>query len=210
MFSIRIRQCGKSYNRKWLFRHIDLDMHTGEKWALLGPNGSGKSTFCLMLAGQVFPTEGSLQREFQGDPIDDTDTYKHVSLASPAMELPPEQNVLELMAFHKRMKPMRMAHPEAVLAEICNFDAGTMKNPIQNFSSGMKQRVKLCLAAFSDTPLLILDEPLSNLDAAGILLYDQILQEYTRDRLLVIASNREDEYAICDKRFVLGASAQKG
>jgi ABC-2 type transport system ATP-binding protein len=61
----------------------------------------------------------------------------------------------------------------------------------------MKQRMKLAQAFFSDTPILLLDEPCSNLDEAGIELYQSLLASYTAQRLVFIASNDPMEYAGC-------------
>jgi ABC-type multidrug transport system ATPase subunit len=63
------------------------------------------------------------------------------------------------------------------------------------YSSGMKQRVKLALALFANTPILLLDEPTNNLDAAGINWYNQMLNQYTQNRITILASNLQYEYA---------------
>ena len=70
---------------------------------------------------------------------------------------------------------------------------------IRNFSSGMKQRLKLALAILSDVPCVLLDEPCSNLDRQGIAWYQELLSKYTLNRTLIICSNQEYEYEICDK-----------
>jgi ABC-type multidrug transport system ATPase subunit len=72
---------------------------------------------------------------------------------------------------------------------------------VRNFSSGMKQRLKLALAILSDTSLLLLDEPTSNLDATAIAWYGDLLREHVKDRTLLVASNRQEaEYALCTAR----------
>src|SRR5690606_14006845 len=68
---------------------------------------------------------------------------------------------------------------------------------IRYFSSGMKQRTKLVLACCADTPLLFLDEPTSNLDTQGIDWYHQLIDDFSKDRLLVICSNQLAEYSFC-------------
>lgn len=65
----------------------------------------------------------------------------------------------------------------------------------------MKQRVKLAQAIFADTPVLLLDEPCTNLDQQGIDLYTQLIRDYSRDRIVIVASNDEKEYKVCDSRF---------
>jgi ABC-type multidrug transport system ATPase subunit len=68
---------------------------------------------------------------------------------------------------------------------------------IRYFSSGMKQRLKLAQAFFSNTPVLLLDEPCTNLDKEGVVLYQSLLDRYTNDRIVIISSNDPIEYAHC-------------
>jgi ABC-type multidrug transport system ATPase subunit len=70
---------------------------------------------------------------------------------------------------------------------------------IRYFSSGMKQRVKLAQANFSDVPAVLLDEPLTNLDDDGILLYQSLIKNYCGNRLVIVSSNDKKEYSFCDE-----------
>lgn len=196
---IKLNNCGKSFNRKWLFRNINVTFNSGDKWVFLGANGSGKSTLTLLLAGQVWPTEGTINWQFNNQKIEPVNIYSKIALASPAMELPEEFSVTEICNMQQKMKPFIMANPLELIAQLCDFDNRNMHKPIQNFSSGMKQRFKICLAAFTNAPILILDEPLTNLDSTGSKVLNTIIENYTQNRLLVIASNRKDEYEACDK-----------
>lgn len=192
---IQLDQCGKSFNRHWLYRNLNLTLQSGEQWAFLGANGSGKSTLMLMLTSQVWPTEGKISwTGNDGTDIPSTNVFRHIALASPAMEVPEEFNLSEIISMQARIKPFQMKDAAAAVADICSFDKKTFQKPVSTFSSGMKQRVKLCLAALADTPVLLLDEPLTNLDTAGAAVYERLREEYCNNRLLVIASNREDEY----------------
>jgi ABC-type multidrug transport system ATPase subunit len=196
---ISLQDCGKSFNRKWLFKDLNCTLEAGESWAFLGPNGSGKSTLCLLLAGQVWPTEGGINWEYNGKNIERNHIFSLIALASPAMELPEEFSLAEVIAMHGRVKPFSVADAQKELLELCGFAKGVLQKPILNFSSGMKQRVKLAIAAMSDTPLLLLDEPLTNLDKAGLDVYENIRKNYCTNRLVVVASNREDEYKNCSR-----------
>ncbi len=68
---------------------------------------------------------------------------------------------------------------------------------IRYFSSGMKQRLKLALAFCADTPILMLDEPTSNLDSQGVDWYLSLVEQFAKDRLTIICSNQEHEYSFC-------------
>jgi len=72
---------------------------------------------------------------------------------------------------------------------------------IKNFSSGMKQRVKLALAFCSDTQILLLDEPTSNLDQQGVEWYLSLIEQCSSNRLVIVCSNQEQEYGFCDERI---------
>lgn len=78
---------------------------------------------------------------------------------------------------------------------------------IRFFSSGMKQRIKLAQAFFSETEILLLDEPCSNLDETGIQLYLQLLETYTQNRITIICSNDKTEYQTC--RQILSMESYK-
>ncbi|MFM7765593.1 MAG: ATP-binding cassette domain-containing protein [Sphingomonadales bacterium] len=201
MFSIILKDCGKSFNRNWLFRNLNVTFQSGEKWAILGPNGSGKSTLGLLLCGQLTPTEGIIEYKNNQDSIPLNDLYNFVSLTSPALELNEDLNTEEIFGLHHKLKPMQTANGAEVFASMAGFDKKTMQKPLATFSSGMKQRVKLGLATMSNTPLLILDEPFTNLDKAGEQFFYNLLERFGQNRLLVIASNREEEYAVCDRRL---------
>ena len=71
---------------------------------------------------------------------------------------------------------------------------------IREFSSGMKQRLKLALAICSNTPLLLLDEPTTNLDKEGVAWYRNLIDNFGADRLLVVASNVDVDFDFCEER----------
>lgn len=209
---IDLNGCGKSYNRRWLFRDLSCNFQSSESWALLGPNGSGKSTLSLLLCAQVWPTEGTATWTFNNKVVAPENLFSYVALASPAMELPEEFTFRELLELQGRIKPFLVDQVAEVAKALCDFDNKVLDKPVYAYSSGMKQRVKLVLAALCDTPLLLLDEPLTNLDAAGFHTYEKIIQEYTQHRLVIVASNREDEYGFCKNilRIVPGGGVELG
>ena len=76
-----------------------------------------------------------------------------------------------------------------------------MNKQIRYYSSGMKQRVKLAQCIFSDTPIVLLDEPCTNLDDAGVRLYKQLIEEYCKKRMVIVSSNDHHEYDFCNNRI---------
>lgn len=152
-----------------------------------------------MLCAQVWPTEGTVEWQKDHKKIAAESVFSYISLASPAMELAEEFSFKEIIEMHHRVKPLVGTSPFQTIKEICGFDDKTMNKPLFTYSSGMKQRARLSLAALSNTPILLLDEPLTNLDKAGAETYKEIIANYTNNRLVIIASNREDEYEFCTK-----------
>ena len=67
----------------------------------------------------------------------------------------------------------------------------------------MKQRVKLAQAIFSNTPIVLLDEPLTNLDEEGVSLYLNLIEKYCENRMVIISSNDKKEYSFCDEMIDL-------
>lgn len=182
---------GKRFNREWIFRHFSLTIEQGKTYAITGPNGSGKSTLSQVLWGQVPPTAGTLQYIAGDKPVPITDVFRHISIATPYMDLIEEFTLDEAVAFHfKFKKPAGIAVLDAVdRMELTH----ARDKKIAAFSSGMKQRLKLALAFYSDTPFLFLDEPTTNLDQTAIAWYIRNL-ESQKGRTIVVASNQEHEY----------------
>jgi ABC-type multidrug transport system ATPase subunit len=88
------------------------------------------------------------------------------------------------------------------MIEMIGLKAATHKQ-IRYFSSGMKQRLKLALAIFSETPILLLDEPCSNLDQEGYALYHDLIYKYAMHKLIIVGSNDTQEYDFCKKHINL-------
>ena len=197
--------CGKNYHRTWLFRGLDktIDISKGNSYAVLGPNGAGKSTFTLLLTGQVAPTEGTIHWEMDGKIVSPNNWHQYYALSSPAMELPEEFTLEEWYHYHQKLKPFRENFTFAELVDRCNFPKKVASKSIMHFSSGMKQRIKLILSFLSDQPLVILDEPLTNLDNAGLDLYQSLINETIQEKCFIVASNRLDEYEFCNEKIVI-------
>ncbi len=195
---IKLSDVGKRFNREWIFRHADLAFESGKAYAITGPNGSGKSTFLQTIAGLLLPSEGTVEYQKNGSLIEPEKMHHQLSFSAPYVELIEEMTLLEFLHFHKCFKPfMDVFNPEKII-ETIGLTAAANKQ-ILAFSSGMKQRVKLAQAIFCATPILLLDEPCSNLDSAGIELYHSLIESHCKNRLLIVCSNDKVEYSFCDE-----------
>ncbi len=194
--TIHLQNTGKRYRLDWIFRGLDFSFEKGQRYAVLGPNGSGKSTLLKVLSGHLSPSKGTVLFENQGKKIEPDEVYRHVSYAAPYIELIEEFTLEEALKFHAGLKPLLPNFTPAKLYELLALPRARSKE-IRFFSSGMKQRVKLALAVCSDTPILLLDEPATNLDTQGIEWYKNLIADYAAARLVVIASNDPHDAEFC-------------
>jgi ABC-type multidrug transport system ATPase subunit len=199
---ISLINAGKRFNRDWIFRNIHFEFTAGNSYAITGPNGSGKSTLLQVIGGAMIMSEGSMKYEVRSTkyevPVDEA--YQYIAIAAPYLELIEELTVTEFLEFHARFKELL---PDLTLKEIISI-IGLEKaahKQIRYYSSGMKQRVKLAQAIFSDVPVVLLDEPCTNLDAEGIALYHTLIDAYTTNRLVIVSSNDEQEYKFCKEKI---------
>jgi ABC-type multidrug transport system ATPase subunit len=193
---ITLQNIGRRFNRDWIFRNIDYTFSSGETYAILGPNGSGKSTLLQVLNGSLAPSIGKINYTLNDQPVEVGAVFNQLSLAAPYLELIEEFTLDEMTDFHFKFKHYRPGMDKEAVVGLLNL-AGAKHKSIKYFSSGMKQRLKLALAFCSDTPMLMLDEPTSNLDNQGVDWYLNLVQQFAADRLTIICSNQQHEYSFC-------------
>nr|WP_183554320.1 ATP-binding cassette domain-containing protein [Mucilaginibacter sp. AK015] len=198
--NIILQNIGRRFNREWIFKGIDYTFEANGSYAILGPNGSGKSTLLQVLNGSLVPSAGTITYKDDSLMVDAGDIFNHLSLAAPYLEVIEEFSMNEMIDFHFKFKKFRPGIDKNAVADILNL-TGSRNKLVKYFSSGMKQRLKLALAFCADTPMLMLDEPTSNLDAQGIDWYLNLAQKFSEDRLTIVCSNQEHEYSFCPNRL---------
>lgn len=203
---ISLTDAGKRFNREWIFRHFTYTFEEGHSYAITGPNGSGKSTLLQAISGSMHINEGSVQWSI-GNPstgaqeqLANEVVYNHVSLCAPYLEVVEEMTLKEFFHFHQGFKPFLPGLTSEKIISILNLEKAVNKQ-IRYYSSGMKQRVKLAQCILSDTAIVLLDEPCTNLDITGIELYHQLINDYCKNRLVVVSSNDEVEYRFCREKI---------
>jgi ABC-type multidrug transport system ATPase subunit len=192
---IILSDAGKRFNREWIFRHFDYQFFSSHAYAITGPNGSGKSTLLQFVAGVLMPSEGKIAY-YNPDGEPNEGFFRFFSIAAPYLETIEEMTAIEFLKFHHQFKPLMSGMPVSQILERVGLKDAADKQ-IRYYSSGMKQRLKLAQAFFSDTPVLLLDEPTTNLDGPGIAMYHELIQDFTAERLLIISSNDPMEYSFC-------------
>lgn len=193
---IELKDAGRRFNQEWVFRNFSYEFNSAGKYAVLGPNGSGKSTLLSVILGNLSPSEGSVDYS-DGKEIPVDQIYTHLSFAAPYLDLVEEFTLQETIDFHFKFKGFFPGLDAAGLMDILGL-ARSQDKALKYFSSGMKQRTKLVMACCTNSPLLLLDEPTSNLDKQGIDWYHELISKFTSDKLVVVGSNQENEYSFCD------------
>jgi ABC-type multidrug transport system ATPase subunit len=197
---IILTNAGKRFNREWIFRNLHYTFSPEKKYAITGANGSGKSTLLQILSGALLLNEGNCEWHFNNTVIEPDAVYSYISIAAPYFELIEEMTAKEFLNFHCNFKKyINNFSIDFILEEAGLLNAADKQ--IRFFSSGMKQRLKLAQAIFSEVPFILLDEPCTNLDAAGFNLYYKWIEVYCKNRLLIISSNDKNEYRFCNEEI---------
>ena len=199
---IHLENLGRRFNREWIFKDINYQFVNNQAYALLGINGSGKSTLLQVISGALTPSTGKLIYTQNLQAIDPEKYFQFISLAAPYLELIEDFSLSEVLDFHFKFKSRLNSLDNTAIISLLGMQKNQHKL-IKHFSSGMKQRVKLALAFCSDTPILLLDEPTSNLDTQGTEWYLDMVKQFTTNRITIIGSNQENEYAFCDAHINL-------
>lgn len=195
---INLIKLGKRFNRDWIFRNLDFQFEQGKHYAITGPNGSGKSTLLQIISGAAIINEGKISY-FENDKLFSSEKiFQKISFAAPYLDVVEEMTLTEFFSFHHNMKGWLPALNTEEIIHLSSLENAAHKQ-IRYYSSGMKQRVKLAQAIFSNTPIILLDEPLTNLDEDGIRLYHELIEKYCKSRLLIVSSNDKKEYSFCEE-----------
>ncbi len=205
--NIKLSNVGKRFERNWIFRNLSLNFVQGRRYVVLGPNGSGKSTLLKVISGNVTVSEGTVEYSNTTSPVAVEDIFSQLTIAAPYLDLPEEYTLHEIISFHKTFKPFENDLAEKQVIDILEL-AHTREKNYKHFSSGMKQRVKLGLAILSKTPLLLLDEPSTALDAKSVLWYQNLIKDYGAGKtIIVFSNNKEEEYGFCEEKILLNPQA---
>ena len=199
--NIILSNIGKRFNRDWIFRKLDYSFESGKKYAILGNNGSGKSTLLQIISGSLTQSEGDIKYHNEDNIISPDLIFRKVTIASPYLELLEEFTLSEVIDFHFKFKNYLPGFTKSSIIEILGLEK-VLNRKIRNFSSGMKQRVKLVFAILADVPIILLDEPCSNLDHQGMQWYRGLIEQYAQNRLVLVCSNHQaEEIDFCDFRL---------
>lgn len=186
--TIELKNIGKRFNQEWIFRNVELKFESGSCTGITGPNGSGKSTLLRCISGYQTTSQGTLHFHHEQQEIAIESIYRNISVAAPYLEQEEWLTFREAVEIQSNFKPFRPGLTIDDVIERSGLKSAQHKF-IRQFSSGMKQRVRLTLAILADTKILLLDEPVSNLDQAGGEWYLNLMDKECYGRTVIICSN---------------------
>jgi len=202
---IRVENLTHKFRGRTLFENLNHQFESGSKTAILGENGSGKSTLIKILSGFLTPTEGVIYTELTTGNLDRESLPKYVSASTPFLSLEDQFTLSESFDFHFKFKSLKTGISKSDFFKLCFLDS-ELEKKVGDLSSGMTQRLKLSLAMLSDSELILLDEPCSNLDEKGRNFYLNMIDKYCSQSTIIVASNSVDaEISFCSERLNLSS-----
>ncbi len=211
---IRLENVGKSYDggKTYAVRNINMTIEKGDFVALLGPSGCGKSTTLMMLCGLYRPTEGNIY--FNGRYVNNVmPKDRNIGMVFQSYALYPNMSVFENIAFPLRqlhtLKKDEIAARVQEVAEVVRIPELLKRMPAE-LSGGQQQRVAMCRALVKNPDILLLDEPMSNLDARLKLeIRDEIkkIQERLGVTAIIVTHDQEEAMAISSHIAVIDQGA---
>jgi heme exporter protein A len=193
--TLRINNLTKSFDRKIVFENINFQLNAGDSLAVTGRNGSGKSTLIKILSGTLIPSSGDLEISEAGKTLPRDDYRKFIGLVSPYLFFYEEFTAAETLRLAARIRGTDETKIDDILNNVGLYSS--RNDAVRIYSSGMKQRLKFGFAIIHEPPILMLDEPISNLDAEGIKMAEGLVGRYRQNGIIIVATNSRDERSWC-------------
>ncbi len=195
--SLHAQNLTKAFSHRNIFAKINFSIQQSQTLAITGRNGSGKSTLIKILAGVLSATSGSVKLSYDGEDVANEDMYRHIGLVSPYLQLYDEFTAAENLTFFRELRRIKNADIDGLLQRVGLF--ARRNDAVRTYSSGMKQRLKYVFALLHQPPILFLDEPTANLDTEGIRFVYDIIDEYKKGSIVIVASNVREETELCSE-----------
>jgi heme exporter protein A len=193
MYCLTCDNLTKTFSFNTVFSKLSFTVNTGNILAITGKNGSGKSTLIKIISGLLSQSTGEVKLTAGSTLIPKKEFYRYIGFVSPYLNLYDELTAIENIKFFSRLKKnnFNIDKAEALFRRLDIYNSKDL--PAGNYSSGMKQRLKLIFALIDDPPVLIMDEPSSNLDTKGAEIINELISEQKEKNITIIATNNERE-----------------
>lgn len=193
---VELKDLGKLYGQTWIFNDINATISPGTRWGIKGHNGAGKSTLLQLIIGLSHPSKGKVTYIKNDAELSREEWGKHIGFTAPYLKLFKELKPAEMIRWSARFRPLKKGLSVDEFLKICYLTED--KNKFLNqYSTGMLQRFKIGLALTTESDLVILDEPTSNLDVQGKKWFNDVLVEHLGQRTLIVASNEAEDFELC-------------
>lgn len=179
MNAIEIRSLSKNFKEKQAVCGLNMTVPTGAIYGFIGENGSGKSTTEKMICGLIHPSGGDIK--LFGKSHTDPDIRAKVGVLIEAPGCFPNLSVWNNMMLQAANLGIKNAETEITKVLKLVRMEGAAGNKYKNCSLGMKQRIGIAMALLGEPALLVLDEPINGLDADGMRIMRDVLQDITKD-----------------------------
>lgn len=201
MISLHVHQLSKKFGQNLVWQNLSF-RHEEGVLGIEGPNGSGKSTLLQCLAGLLAPSSGRITWQNNGQQLEINAVKQNIGYAAPYISLYRELSIIENLDFLSKLRKTETDQQyQKLLLKRVELNR-VSDRPYGNLSTGQQQRARLAAALFTNPPILLLDEPGSNLDEQGRTLIADIVARAKNDKKLVIlASNNKNELDLCDRTF---------
>lgn len=200
---IILENLSKRFDQQFVLRKCNFQFKDGQIYGIEGANGSGKSTLLKIISGYLSLSIGDLKYQLNGKEISRNDIYKYICFSAPYIDLIEDLDLREIFNYHKKFKPLEVETLKE-FREILAYDKIKPGKLIRNYSSGMKNRIKLALNILTDSDVMLLDEPTSFLDSEGVKWFTETLRKYKKQKTILIASNDRRDFELCNEVIDLG------
>jgi heme exporter protein A len=190
------------FDRRLLWRGVTARLRNGETLGVTGANGAGKTTLLRALAGLLTPTAGTLSFTLDGASVERDEIVRHCGFVAPYLNLYEEFTPTELYGLLAQMRGERSRgnHFDDILQRFTLYER--RNDVVKSFSSGMKQRLKHVFAFVFEPVVVFLDEPMTNLDEAGIKAVEvELALHKERGGACALATNDARDLALSDARL---------
>jgi len=196
---LHVSGISKVFNRRTIFYDVSFSLQETNSLAVTGRNGSGKSTLLKIIAGVLSPTHSNISLSLSEKQIDSRFRFQHIGFVAPYLQLYDEFTAWENLTIVRKIRGVSV-DDDYLLGLLRRMSLEERKGDLlRTFSSGMKQRLKYAFALLHQPPILLLDEPTTNLDESGHEAVYDIIEEQKRRGIVIIATNDPDEVKLCDQ-----------
>lgn len=202
-YKLKLDSITKFFGRRLIFKNISINYQNNGIFGISGPNGSGKSTLVKIIANIISPSSGKVIHSNDTKEIPAEKLHNYIGFVSPYLILYDEFTAEENIKFFANIRNVKY-NIEKIDYLFNEFLLEERRNDlVKTYSSGMKQRLKFIFALMHSPKLIILDEPTSNLDNDGKDKVYKLINEESKNNIVIIASNEDNDLSICTETINL-------